>query len=429
MRRRIKVLTVGCKANFADSAAIAGHAAAAGFDVVAPDSPADVVVVNSCAVTHRAERDSRKAAARSRRENPGATVVMAGCLARIAPDGRGLAGVDHWFGGRDPGDLAALLRRLSGSTAPAGTGLSEAAADRLLGHRRTFLKIQDGCDFCCAYCAVPLARGPSRSVPAEEVVRRVVACEADGALEIVLTGIHIGSYGADLGARFGLSGLIERLLDATARTRFRLSSIEPLEIDEALIDLAASVPRVCPHLHVPLQSGSARILARMRRPYGPREYGEIVERAAARIPGVQIGADVIAGFPGESRRDFEDTVRLLSDLPVHALHVFPYSVREGTESAGWPDDVPPTVKKERVRALRELDRRKRAAFRRAQAGRTLEVLAESFDPNRGALSGYSANYLPVAFPGPERAVGRLVRVAITGEGAKGTLVGTADGLD
>ncbi|MCL5965808.1 MAG: radical SAM protein, partial [Deltaproteobacteria bacterium] len=288
MRRRITVLTVGCKANFADSAAIAGEAAACGFDIVASGAPADVIVVNSCAVTRRAERDSRAAVRRTRRENPGATVVLTGCFAQVSAGARDrFPEVDHWIARGNGTALPALLRRISGFGGPSGTRPTQHTADLLLGHRRTFLKIQDGCDFRCAYCIVPRARGASRSVPEDEVVGWAVACEADGAREIVLTGIHIGAYGADRGERGGLGRLLARLLGTTSRVRFRLSSLEPLEIDDALIDLIAGTERVCPHLHVPLQSGSDAVLARMRRPYRARRYAAIVERATSLIEGLQ----------------------------------------------------------------------------------------------------------------------------------------------
>ena len=432
MRKRLAVVTVGCKANFADSAAIVRAAVLEGFEVVPHASFADVVVINSCTVTHRADRDSRSLARRSRRENPGATIVLSGCYARVAPDARSrVPEVDYWLGSGNGEDgsgqtLSEILNRVRGGSAEPGTSLSEHAADLLLGHRRTFLKIQDGCDSACAYCVVPLARGKSRSLPEAKILEAAAASEADGARELVLTGIHIGRYGADRGEPDALSSLVRRLLGRLSEARIRLSSIEPKEMNERLLDLLEEHRRVCPHLHVPLQSGCDRTLSRMRRPYRAREYRETVSAAAERIPGIQIGADVMAGFPGETREDFLETVRFLRDAPVHYLHVFPYSSRPGTESAGWKDDVPPAVKKERVGTLLSLDREKRERFAAAQAGRILEVLAERELPGGGRMSGRSENYLEVAFPAGGERLGKLCRVRV-GACRNGVLDGEVTG--
>jgi len=427
MRKRLKVLTVGCKANFSDSASVVRLAVSQGFDIVSPSEPADVVVVNSCTVTHRADRDSRALARRARRENPGAALVLTGCYAQVSPeDRRALPEVDHWIGTGEPGTLASLLREIGGG--PGGRGpdpISEHAADLLLGHRRTFLKIQDGCDFRCAYCIVPVARGGSRSRPEDEIVDAAARAEGDGAREIVLTGIHIGLYGTDRVGRDALSGLLIRLLRETSVARFRLSSVEPMEITEPLLAAIAGSRRICAHLHVPLQSGCDRTLSRMRRPYGAARYAEVVSRASGMIPDIQIGADVIAGFPGETRDDFEETVRFLRDVPVDYLHAFPYSARRGTESAGWPDDVSAAEKKERVARLLGLDASMREGFLRLQEGKALDVLAETVHHGRGELSGRAGNYAEVSFPGPPDGVGRIFRVrAVASLGT--TLVGAAE---
>jgi threonylcarbamoyladenosine tRNA methylthiotransferase MtaB len=415
MRKRLAVVTVGCKANFADSASIVREAISAGFDVVPPgQADADVIVVNSCTVTHRADRDSRAAVRRARRSHPHAAVILTGCYAQNSPEARDtLREADHWIGVGEGGELGAVLRQIGGGGPAEPDPLSEYAADLLLGHRRTFLKIQDGCDFSCAYCVVPLARGKSRSLPERELVERAAAAERDGARELVLTGIHAGLYGADRGEEDALARLVTVLLKETHAMRLRLSSVEPMEITDRLLDAIATHGRVCAHLHVPLQSGCDRTLSRMRRPCGVRRYEEIVRRIAARIPDVQVGADVIAGFPGETEADFEETVRFLGDVPVNYLHVFPYSARGGTESARWPDDVPAREKKERVSRLVQLDAAKRARFLRSLAGKELEVLAESMNPARGELSGTSGNYVEVAFPGDGGEIGGLFRVRTT----------------
>lgn len=414
MRRRLKVLTLGCKANFADSASIAGEAVSAGFDVVPDGEPADVIVVNSCSVTHRADSDSRALARRARRENPSACVIMAGCFAELSHPARAtVPQVDHWIGMRGPKALRDLLRGIAGERESLRAPVSGYAAGLLLGRQRMFLKIQDGCDSRCAYCVVPLARGPSRSLGEGEVVAAAAAAEREGAREIVLTGIHAGLYGADRGESDALPRLVSKILSATSFCRIRLGSIEPLEIGPGLLSVMSGDPRVCPHLHVPLQSGSENVLRRMRRPYTAAQYVAAVSEAALRVADIRIGADVIVGFPGESRDDFLATAALLSAAPVHYLHVFPYSARNGTESALWPDDVAASEKKERVTRLRALDREKREAFLAGQVGKELDVLAER---TRGArtVSGYSGNYATVSFPGAAGDVGGIHRVRIVG---------------
>jgi threonylcarbamoyladenosine tRNA methylthiotransferase MtaB len=426
MGRRLKVLTVGCKANFADSASITGAAVVAGHAVVPADAPADVVVVNGCTVTHRADRDSRALVRRARRENPAATVIVTGCYAETAGSGRtGLPEADLWIGTGEPSVLATVLRDLGGGGAVRPPP-SDFAAGLLLGHRRTVLKIQDGCDSQCAYCIVPLARGRNRSLQPETVLARAAWAEEDGGREIVLAGIHVGLYGADRGETDGLARLVETILAKTAKVRVRLSSIEPPEVSDRLLAVVAGSDRVCPHFHVPLQSGCDRTLARMRRSYTAAEYRKVVAKAASLIPGLQVGADVIAGFPGETRADFEETVRFLQDAPVHYLHVFPYSQRKGTESALWRDDVSGREKKERAALLRELDAAKRVAFRRSQVGRELDVLAEEVCVDAETLSGYSGNYLTVTFPGGHADVGEIHRVCVHSV-SDGGLEGRRDG--
>jgi len=413
MRRRLSVVTVGCKANFADSAGIVAHAARAGFSVVPPGAPAEVLVVNSCTVTHRADRDSRALARRLRRENPGAVIVLTGCYAETSPGERErVPEVDHWVGIRDPFGLGALLSTLAGPDPEPAGDIPSFAADRLLGHSRTFLKIQDGCDASCAYCIVPLARGPGRSLPPGEVIDKAARAERDGARELVLTGIHVGRYGDDLGERDGLAALLSALLPATTTCRFRLSSVEPLEITPRLIRLMAEGGRVCPHLHVPLQSGSDRVLRRMRRPYTAPQFRDVLGRLADAVPGIRLGADVIAGFPGETADDFEETVGVIRATRLSYLHAFPYSPRAGTESAGWADDVPAAEKKRRVARLREMDAALRKRFLAAQVGRTLTAIAETRDPATGEFRGTSENYAEVRFRAEGLRIGDLCPVRI-----------------
>lgn len=413
MRGRLSVLTVGCKANFADSAAILTQAANAGFEAVGIGDSADVLVINSCTVTRRADRDCRALARRLRREHPGAVLVMTGCFAETTPEARdSLPEVDHWIGIRNPSALPRLLRSLSGGAGiPAGE-LSDFAADRLLGHSRVFLKIQDGCDAACAYCIVPKARGPGRSRPLREIVERGIDAERDGAGEIVLTGIHAGRYGTDRGERDGLVKLVDALLRSTSKCRFRLGSVEPGEITPALVSLLSTERRLCPHLHVPLQSGSDRLLSLMRRPYTARQYRERLESLVGMAPGIRLGADVIAAFPGETPEDFEETVRLIRDTPLSYLHAFPYSVRPGTESAGWVADVTPAEKTRRVARLRAEDAAIRREYLARQVGKTLVVAVSARNPETGEIRGTTENYIEAVFRAPFGSRGDLIPIRI-----------------
>ena len=426
MRKRLAVVTVGCKANFADSASIVREAVSAGFQVVPAQADADVIVINSCTVTRRADRDSRALVRRARRDHPRATVILTGCYAgNPFESGDMPQEADYRVGVGETETLRTVLREVGGE-AGADPPLSEYTADLLLGHRRTFLKIQDGCDFRCAYCVVPLARGTNRSLTEREILDKAAAAERDGARELVLTGVHVGRYGAERGETDALARLLAALLKETALVRFRLSSIEPMELSEPLLEEIGANRRVCPHLHIPLQSGCDRTLARMRRPYTVRQYEEIVCRVASRVAGVQVGADVIAGFPGETRADFEETVRFLESVPVNYLHVFPYSARGGTESAHWKDDVPPREKKDRVSRLLQLGSWRRTEFLRGQVGKALEVLPESKRPGRGDLTGTSENYVEVSFPPEGAEIGGLYRVRATSLNGRG-LAGKREG--
>jgi threonylcarbamoyladenosine tRNA methylthiotransferase MtaB len=426
MFRRLSVVTVGCKANFADSAEILQHAARAGFLVEEGGEPADVLVINGCTVTRRADRDCRGTARRIRRENPGAVLVMTGCFAESNNEARAsVPEVDHWVGIRDPSALPLLLRSLAGDPPSHSVAIADFAANRLLGHSRVFLKIQDGCDGSCAYCIVPKARGSIRSLTPGEVVGRAVKAEEDGAREIVLTGIHAGKFGAERGDRDGLANLVETLLDATTDCRFRLGSIEVQEITPALISLLSGRNRLCPHLHVPLQSGSDRVLIRMRRPYTSRLYRERLYQVADEVPGIRLGADVIAGFPGETPEDFEETIRLIRDTSLSYLHAFPYSPRQGTESAGWADDVVAAEKTRRVASLRALDVAIRGEYLGMQPGKTLVVSASGRNPDTGELRGISENYVETVFRGGTGSRGDLIPVridAVRGGQLEGTAV-------
>jgi threonylcarbamoyladenosine tRNA methylthiotransferase MtaB len=279
---------------------------------------------------------------------------------------------------------------------------------------RPFLKIQDGCDAFCAYCIVPYARGTSRSAAFRAVLDGVSRLADQGFQEVVLTGIHLGAYGRDLKPRTGLAELLHAILKRPDPIRIRLSSIEPLELTDAIIDLAAGSERICPHVHIPLQSGDAQVLKRMGRPYPPERFSDRIVQIHRRLPEAAIGTDVLVGFPGETDAAFETTYAFIEALPLTYLHVFPFSARPGTAAFGLGDRVPAEHIRTRCSRLRQLGSRKRLAFHRRFIGRSLRVLTESRrDPQTGLLKGVSSNYLPVLFAGGDERMQRMVELCIS----------------
>ncbi len=381
-------------------------------------SPADVaeaelIVLNSCTVTALADQDVRKAVHRVHRENPEAKILVTGCYAQRAPEELAVLPGVYWVVGNshkieipeivtDPampyhgeihvGDIFATHQFLS---AP----VEDAAGDR----SRPNLKIQDGCNNRCSFCIIPFVRGRSRSAPVEQVIAQVRNL-AERYCEVVLSGINLGRWGREPGSSMRLADLIRRLLDETGIARLRLSSVEPMDWSDDLLELVASSPRIAKHVHAPLQSGSDRVLRRMHRKYRPRHYEERIRKARASMPEAAIGADVMTGFPGETAEEFEETRAFIEDLPFTYLHVFTYSERPGTPAATSPDQVPVEIRKERNRILRELAARKNLEFRRRMIGRTLSVVTLT----QGALSD---NFLKVELATPKPA-NQLINVRI-----------------
>ncbi len=395
---RVVIETHGCKLNQADSTQIAWEFVESGFRVVSTDDPADVYVVNTCTVTHVADRKARQALRAARRRNPDAVVVAAGCYVERAPEVLdGLDEVDMVVGNTDKPDLVRRVLEWRGdSPVPCAVGAEPDGYNPRVLRTRGMVKIQHGCDQVCAYCIVPRVRGRERSVPPPEVVAQVRRYLDLGYKEIVLTGTQLGSYGFDLEGET-LAGLIERVLTHTAVPRLRVSSLQPQEIDVRLLDLWPDA-RLCPHFHMPLQSAAPAVLKRMRRRYTPERYAEAVEDIRTRVRGSSVTADVIAGFPGETKEDFEATYRFCERMGFASMHVFPYSTRPGTSAAHFKDHVEPRVKAERVARLLWLAETSSARFRRGQLGRTRPVLWESRrEGNAGGSEylGLTDNYVRV----------------------------------
>lgn len=419
-RLRVSVTTLGCRSNQYDSAAMEELAAAGGFETVAFPAPADAYVINTCTVTARTDAQSRNLVRRARRLNPEAVVIVTGCYAQVSPgEAAAIEGVDYVLGNAEKARIVEYIsrgRRSGAETAVSGNGRATFPAMRARsagGRARANLKIQDGCDRRCSYCIIPAARGPSRSMAIEEALAEMEALAEAGFAEVVLTGIHLGAYGRDLSPRRSLAELLERVEASNLRIRVRLSSIDPDEVDERMIELLSGASRVCNHLHLPLQSGDDSVLRRMNRPYDRRLFARLVERLAGAVDGVAIGADVMAGFPGEGEREFANTVELIEELPLAYLHVFPFSRRKGTAAAAMAEQVDSAIIKERAARLRELDGEKRRAFCSRFVGREAAVLIEG-KGNGAVLRGRSRNYLPVALSGPDDLMGREASVRLSG---------------
>ena len=394
--------TLGCKVNQVDTAYLNQSFTTRGYRVVPWPGPADVCVINTCTVTATADRQSRQMVHRARRFNPDSIVVVTGC-GPISGGGTPNAfdDADLVTGNVEKQDLIRLVDEARGAgplrcvadVASVETVQAGGAYD-LPGRTRAFLKVQDGCPAACTYCIVPVVRGPSRSVAPDVVIGAVRELVAAGRNEVVLTGIHLGLYGHDLQPASRLTALCERILRETDLLRLRLSSIEPREVTADLLHLMAGEPRLCPHLHIPLQSGCDRILRAMNRPYDTALFADAVARCRQEVDNITIGADVLTGFPGESEEDFGETFAFLDRLRLPHLHVFPSSDRPGTPASTMPDRVNRREARDRAKRLRDAARGYRHEFMELQVGRVLPVLIERSET--GFSEGLSRNYLPVA---------------------------------
>jgi threonylcarbamoyladenosine tRNA methylthiotransferase MtaB len=423
MTETIAITTLGCKANQFDSEMMQAALERGGFEIIPFSQRADIYIVNTCTVTHRADYQSRQLIRRAHRLNPSSLIVVTGCYAQAYPEEvQGVAGVGVVLGNGEKASVVDILRNPLMSSSPmVSVGdmekerkIGEADINRSCRHTRALLKIQDGCNASCAYCIIPRARGRSRSLDPLRVIHHLQRMEKRGFKEVVMTGIHLGIYGADLAPPTSLAELCKKMEDIPAPQRIRLSSIEPDDFSPELIQTIASSPRVCHHLHIPMQSAEDDILRRMHRNYDGTFFADLVQTLIHRIPDLNIGVDVIVGFPGEGEKQFRETYELLEKSDIGYLHVFPFSKRRGTEAYEFPHQVDPRTKKRRCESLRALGRRKKAAFQGRFLGRELEVLVEQRrDKLTGRLKGYSRNYIPVLIEGEDDLVNREIRVSVT----------------
>ncbi len=418
---RVAFYTLGCKVNQFESTAMEEQFEAEGCQIVSWKDEADIYVVNTCAVTSKAAYQSRQILSRLKREHPQSKIIATGCHVQTDPSmiiesvGTGVC----LAGNEQKPLIASMSIKHTGCTGIFITDISRVREIAPLcisrpprGRTRAFVKIQDGCDAYCSYCIVPYARGRSRSLPQDLVLRQVQDLSEKGVREIVLTGIHVGMYGKDLSQQGGLLDLLKGLCSSFKNVRFRLSSIEAKELSQELIDWAASTENFCRHFHVPLQSGSGKVLRDMNRNYTPDEFVEFLQRIKELIPLCAIGTDVMTGFPTEGQKEFEETVLLLKSAPISYLHAFPYSPRPGTIAASLPCKASRQDAKKRARMLIGLGQEKRAEFCMSLVGKKLDVLVEGPAKMEGYLRGKSDNYVEVLVPSRETASGSVVKVRV-----------------
>jgi threonylcarbamoyladenosine tRNA methylthiotransferase MtaB len=424
-RKKIAFHTLGCKLNFAETSTIARSFPEDRFEKVPASQKADIYIINTCSVTEVADRKCRQAIKKFINRSPDAFVAVVGCYAQLKPQEiAAIPGVDLVLGINERFDIAGYLADLCkkqeaeihscGLSSSDGFISSFSAGDRT----RSFLKVQDGCDYYCSYCTVPMARGKSRNPEIRSLVEECIKIAGRGVKEIVLTGVNTGDFGKSTGESF--PQLLEELVKVQGIERFRISSIEPNLLTDELIELSAGNSKIVPHFHIPLQSGSDKILGLMKRRYKREVFAGRVELIKRMIPSAGIGADVITGFPGETETDFEETFNFLEDLPLSYLHVFPFSVRQGTTAESLPGKVSHAEKELRSKRLLSLSERKSSEFRKINCGQIADVLFEKVK-SRGMISGFTGNYIRVEYPWNAELAGQIRQVRLTGISPSGKM--------
>ncbi len=414
---QVSFYTLGCKVNRFETDALAQAFQDMGYEIVPFGQKADLFVVNTCAVTSKASYQSRQILRRIRRTWPEARLVATGCDVQISsqeilekvPGPLCLVGNDQKHRLIELAVTKECFLEVYVGAIAKSKEIAPLQTTRPIGRTRGLVRIQDGCNSFCSYCIIPYARGRSRSLAPEPVHRQVSILEDHGVREAVLTGIHIGAYGNDLEhGKTSLLSLMKELCESFPRIRFRLSSIEPAEISRDMIYWAASTPNFCPHWHVPLQSGSDAILAKMNRHYNAAIFKEKILAIRSMMPHACVGVDVMVGFPGEGEAEFLQTMDLLAEFPVSYVHVFPYSPRPGTLASAIGDPVPKQEKSKRAKLIRALGNQKRRKFYASQVGRVLPVLFEQTDKKTGMLRGITPNYIPVLIDCKENDIQGLI---------------------
>ena len=426
--KRVSFHTLGCKLNFSESSTLAREFERGGYKRVEPSEPTDVAVINSCSVTEHADKKCRNIIRKIHRRNPNAIIAVTGCYAQLKPEAiAAIEGVDIVLSNNDKGDLYKRVVELKDRGKAEVYSCSVENLTRFFaayssGDRtRSFLKVQDGCDYKCAYCTIHYARGSSRNIPIADIVAEAQEIAAAGQTEIVITGINTGDFGRTTGERF--IDLLRELDRVDGIERYRISSIEPNLITDEIIEFCAQSPKFVPHFHIPLQSGSTRILGLMRRRYTAERYRERIAKIRELMPDSFLGVDVIVGFPGEGEEEFMETYRLLEEVGASFLHIFPFSERPGTPAVDMPGKVQSRISTERVSRLEELSSKLNRAFTERFIGTEREVLFESTNHD-GIMYGYTDNYLRVSAPFDEQAVNNICRVSLDSIDANGDVCAT-----
>ena len=426
--KRVSFHTLGCKLNFSESSTLAREFERGGYRRVEPSEPTDVAVINSCSVTEHADKKCRNIIRKIHRRNPNAIIAVTGCYAQLKPEAIAeIEGVDIVLSNNDKGDLYKRVVELKERGRAEVYSCSVENITRFFaayssGDRtRSFLKVQDGCDYKCAYCTIHYARGSSRNIPIAEIVAEAKEIAAAGQKEIVITGINTGDFGRTTGESF--IDLLRALNEVEGIERYRISSIEPNLITDEIIEFCAASPKFVPHFHIPLQSGSTRILGLMRRRYTAERYRERIAKIRELMPDAFLGVDVIVGFPGEGEEEFMETYRLLEEVGASFLHIFPFSERPGTPAVTMPNKVQSRISTERVSRLEELSARLHRSFSEKFLGEEREVLFESTNHD-GVMYGYTDNYLRVAVPFNADVVNTICRVRLDSIDANGDISAT-----
>ena len=421
MTKKVAFYTLGCKLNFSETSSIGRLFQDAGYEPVAFNERADVYVINTCSVTDHADRKCRKVVKEALKYSPDAYITIVGCYAQLKPkEIAEIEGVDMVLGAAEKFNIIEHINELTKQpkaiihNEPIETTNVFVPAFSIGDRTRTFLKVQDGCDYSCTFCTIPLARGSSRSGYIADIVAQANEIAASGIKEIVLTGVNIGDFGLHDGVREEtFLDLIKSLDEVEGIRRFRISSIEPNLLSNDVINFVAASKRFVPHFHMPLQSGSNKILGKMRRRYRRELYAERVKTIKTLMPDCCIGVDVIVGFPGESREDFLETYKFLNELPISYLHVFTYSERENTIAAQMEGSVPGSSRSDRSKMLHILSEKKRRLFYEEQLGKELDVLFES-DEKNGLMHGFTSNYVKVEVPYDPLLINEIVAAKLIG---------------
>ncbi len=430
--KKVAFITLGCKVNTAETEGMKRLFEKAGYEIVSEEGFANVYIVNTCTVTNMGDRKSRQMLRRAHSMNPEAIIAAVGCFAQVSPEEAArIEGVNLVVGNNRKHEIVELVekachdsREIYVQKREELSGYEELPVETYNGHTRAFLKIQDGCDQFCSYCIIPYARGPIRSRAFDAVLREAEGFAARGFKEVVLTGIHLTSYG-----RKEEGNDLETLIEAVSRIdgieRIRLGSLEPMFLTPEFIQKARSIAKLCPHFHISLQSGSRATLKRMNRKYTPQDYRGIVQALKENIPDVAVTTDVMVGFPGETDEEFEESLAFCDEMGFLWAHVFKYSPRQGTPAAKFKDQVPPEVKEERSKRMIALAERNREAFYKRFIGREEKVLFEQqVSGDSSMMEGLTSNYLPVEVAFDEQKIGEIWTVVlegIYGERLKGTI--------